>query len=401
MPFDPAPYDVAIVGGGIVGLATALALTEMRPGIGVVVIEGESRWAGQQTGHNSGVLHSGIYYPPGSDKARFATSGRRETIAFCTAEKLPVQVCGKVIVAVEAAELGRVDALVERGRANGVTLERLDSMGIREHEPHARGVAGIFVHDTGICDFAAVARRYARIAERNGAHLVPATAVTGLAEDEDGVRIDTDRGAIRAHAVVVCAGLASDRIDIAGASAPPARIVPFRGDYYSLRAGSRYLVRNLIYPVPDPALPFLGVHLTRRVDGDVLAGPNAVLALRRRPYGSLRPSPRDLADILSYRGFRHLARQHWRTGAGELARTLSRRAFASAAARLIPELTAADLQRATAGVRAQAVAPDGDLLDDFLVDRVGRVLRVLNAPSPAATAALPIGRELAQRALAG
>jgi len=382
-------HDVAIVGGGIVGLATALALTERHRD--VVVLEKETEWAYHQTGHNSGVIHSGIYYTPGSLKARLCVEGARETVEFSRAEGLPVDICGKLIVASTEAELPALDRLAERGKANKVSVERIDGKTLQEYEPHVAGIAGLHVADTGICDFVAISRRFAAHIHNAGGELRLGTTVTALDQTEDAVTLQTSRGPVTARQVVVCAGLESGQLE----HADSARIVPFRGEYYELRRPE--LVRNLIYPVPDPAFPFLGVHLTRMIDGSRHAGPNAVLALARQGYRKTSISPRDLAGTLAYPGFRRLARKHWRMGAAEVARSLSRRRFAAAVRRLVPDVADSDLRRAGAGIRAQAVAPDGALVDDFLFAEQGRVLHVLNAPSPAATAALPIGRELANR----
>jgi (S)-2-hydroxyglutarate dehydrogenase len=391
--------DVAVVGGGIVGLATALALVRERPGLRLSVLEKERSLATHQTGHNSGVIHSGIYYRPGSYKARFAVEGARAMVEFCREHGLPVEVTGKVIVATTEAELPRLSDLYERGLANGVRVERLDRAGIAEREPHARGLAGLYVADTGICDYVAVARTYARLVADAGGVVHTGTRVTELREERGGVVVRTDRGALRARRVVNCGGLQCDRLTAAAGARRPVRIVPFRGEYYDLVPHARGLVRGLVYPVPDPKFPFLGVHLSRAVDGGVHAGPNAVLALRREGYRRYAVRPGDALDTLTYPGFWRLALRHWREGAAEVWRSASPRAFLAAVRRLVPDLREGDLVRAGAGVRAQAVTSDGRLVDDFLLEEHGRVLHVLNAPSPAATASLPIGAEIARRVL--
>lgn len=391
--------DVAVVGGGIVGLATALALVRERPGLRLVVLEKENTLAAHQTGHNSGVIHSGIYYRPGSYKAKFAVEGARAMVEFCREHRLPVEITGKVIVATTQAELPRLSDLYERGLANGVRVERLDRAGLAEREPHAGGLAGLYVADTGICDYVAVARTYARLVADAGGAIHTATRVTGLREERGGVVVHTTRGALRARRVVNCGGLQCDRLAAASGVPRHVRIVPFRGEYYDLAPHARGLVRGLIYPVPDPNFPFLGVHLTRMVDGSVHAGPNAVLALRREGYQRYSARPRDVLDTLTYGGFWRLARRHWREGAAEMWRSASRRAFAEAVRRLLPDLREGDLVRSGAGVRAQAVTDAGRLVDDFLIEERGQTLHVLNAPSPAATASLPIGGEIARRVL--
>jgi len=390
-------YDVVVVGGGIVGLATAYQLTRRRPGLRLLVLEKEPRLAAHQSGHNSNVVHSGLYYPPGSRKARYAVEGARRTVEFCREHGLPVLVTGKVVVATSAGEVPRLDRLYERGLANGVRVSRLGPAGIREHEPHARGVAGLHVRDTAICDFAAVAATYARLAAAAGAEIRTGTAVTGVSP---GPVVHTGHGDVRTRQVVGCAGLHADRLAALAGAEPGVRIVPFRGEYRELVPGRRQLVRGLIYPVPDPAFPFLGVHLTRGVDGSVHVGPNAVPALGREGYRWRQVGIRDLAGTLAYPGFWRLARGTWRDGVAEIRRSASPRLFAAAARRLVPELADEDLRPAGAGVRAQAVTRDGRLVDDFLTVETPTALHVLNAPSPAATAALPIGAELAGRVCA-
>jgi (S)-2-hydroxyglutarate dehydrogenase len=393
--FDGASYDVVVVGGGIVGLATAYQLTRRRPGVRLAVLEKERRWATHQTGHNSGVIHSGIYYRPGSRKARYAVEGARRMVEFCREQGLPVEVLGKVIVATTDGERAQLDTLHDRGVANGVRVSRLDRAGLRDREPHAGGVAGLLVADTGICDFVAVARRFGKLAADAGADLRAATPVRRLRADDRGVTVHTGRGDVRASVVVCCAGLHGDRLAARDGGPVPARIVPFRGEYYELAPDRRDLVRGLIYPVPNPDFPFLGVHLTRMIDGSVHVGPNAVLALRREGYRWLSVDPRDLAGTLTYPGFLRLAKANWREGLAEMRRSLSRHRFAEAARQLVPDVADTDLRRAGAGVRAQAVLPDGALVDDFLIAERPRTVHVLNAPSPAATASLPIAATIA------
>ncbi|MDI3388755.1 L-2-hydroxyglutarate oxidase [Streptomyces sp. B-S-A8] len=389
--------DVLVIGGGIVGLSTAYALTRTRPGTRVTVLEKEPGPARHQTGRNSGVIHSGIYYAPGSLKARYAVRGAAEMVKFCTEYDIPHAVTGKLIVATDRAELPRLHALVQRGRENGIPVRELGPAQIAEFEPQVSGIAGIHVGTTGVCDFTAVA---ARLAQASGAEVRYGAEVTVIdRRPERGVAVRTADGAVlRARALVNCAGLHCDRVARLAGDDPGMRIVPFRGEYYDLARPE--LVRGLVYPVPYPAFPFLGVHLTRGVDGGVHIGPNAVPALAREGYDWSVLSPRDLAETLAWPGSRHIARRHWRYGAGELQRSLSRRAFTEAVRRLLPAVTEDDLRPAKAGVRAQAVLRDGTLVDDFLIREAPRTVHVLNAPSPAATASLPIGREVARRVLA-
>ncbi|MFE5873039.1 L-2-hydroxyglutarate oxidase [Streptomyces roseifaciens] len=392
--------DVLVVGGGIVGLSTAFAITRARPGTHVVVLEKEPGPALHQTGRNSGVIHSGIYYSPGSLKARFAVRGAAEMVEFCAEHGLPHEITGKLIVATDHAELPRLHGLVQRGRENGVPVRELGPAQIAEYEPHVRGVGAIHVGSTGVCDYGAVARRLACLAEDAGASVRYGAQVQVIGRRGAAVAVRTGLGEVlRARALVNCAGLHSDRVARLAGDDPGVRIVPFRGEYFELAPGRTDLVRGLVYPVPDPAFPFLGVHLTRGIDGTVHLGPNAVPALAREGYGRMTLRPGELAGTVAWPGSWQLARRHWRYGAGEIHRSLSKRAFTEAARRLLPEVTAEDLIPAPPGVRAQAVLRDGTLVDDFLFAESPRMVHVLNAPSPAATAALPIGREVAKRAL--
>ncbi|MEK2476540.1 MULTISPECIES: L-2-hydroxyglutarate oxidase [Streptomyces] len=390
--------DVLVIGAGIVGLSTARALTRAAPGIRVVVLEKEPAAARHQTGRNSGVIHSGIYYPPGSLKARFALQGAAEMVKFCTAHDIPHEVTGKLIVATDRAELPRLHGLIQRGREHGLPVRELGPAQIAEYEPEVRGLAAIHVGTTGICDFGAVARQLARLAQEDGARVVLGEEVTTIARRPGRVAVRTAGGTVyRARALVNCAGLHCDRVARLAGDAPGMRIVPFRGEYYSLAPERAALVRGLVYPVPDPAFPFLGVHLTRGIDGSVHIGPNAVPALAREGYDWRTLRPAELAGTLGYPGSWRIARRHWRYGAGELHRSLSRRAFTDAVRRLLPAAREEDLLPSPAGVRAQAVLPDGTLVDDFLFAESPGMIHVLNAPSPAATASLPIGREVARR----
>ncbi|MBT3155300.1 L-2-hydroxyglutarate oxidase [Streptomyces sp. CHD11] len=389
--------DVLVVGGGIVGMSTAYAIGRAAPGTRVTVLEKEPGPALHQTGRNSGVIHSGVYYRPGSLKARYAVRGAAEMVKFCAEYDIPHAVTGKLIVATAREELPRLHALAQRGRENGITVRELSGAQIAEHEPEVEGLAAIHVGTTGICDFTAVARR---LAEASGAEIRYGARVVRVdRRPERGVAVLTAGGdVVRGRVLVNCAGLHCDELARLTGDDPGARIVPFRGEYYELARPE--LVRALVYPVPDPAFPFLGVHLTRGIGGGVHVGPNAVPALAREGYGRRTVRPRELAATLAWPGSWQLARRHWRYGAGELHRSLSRAAFARAVRRLLPAVREDDLVPAPAGVRAQAVLRDGTLADDFLLQETPRAVHVLNAPSPAATASLPIGREIARRTMA-
>ncbi|MFG2579603.1 L-2-hydroxyglutarate oxidase [Streptomyces malaysiensis] len=392
--------DVLVIGGGIVGMSTAYAITHAAPGTRVTVLEKEAGPARHQTGRNSGVIHSGIYYRPGSLKARFAARGAAEMVKFCAEHGIPHEVTGKLIVATERSELPRLHGLVQRGRENGIPVRELGPAQIAEYEPWVRGLAAIHVGTTGVCDFGAVAARLARLAQDAGASVRYGARVRTIGRRPSAVAVRTADGTVlRARALVNCAGLHCDRVARLAGDDPGMRIVPFRGEYYELVPSRASLVNGLVYPVPDPAFPFLGVHLTRGIDGGVHIGPNAVPALAREGYAWHTVRPQELAGTLAYPGSWRIARRHWRYGAGELRRSLSKRAFTDAVRRLLPDVTADDLIAAPAGVRAQAVLPDGTLVDDFLISQSPRIVHVLNAPSPAATASLPIGREVARRVL--
>jgi len=392
----PATFDVVVTGGGIVGCATALALTENRPGLKIAVLEKETRLAAHQTGHNSGVIHAGLYYRPGSLKAQNCTAGREALYAFCNDHGIPHERCGKVVVAVDERDLPALIELERRGLANGLAgLERLDAAQVREREPHAAAVAGLFVPQTGIVDYTRVTEVMGDLVRRRGGEIrlgVRLHAARGVADE---VRLATSAGELRARTLINCTGLHCDRVARRCGVEPGVRIIPFRGEYYEVRPERRNLVRHLIYPVPDPTLPFLGVHFTRMIDGTLEAGPNAVLAWKREGYRWHDISCIDLADTLAFGGFWRLAGNFWRVGMAEYRRSFSKGAFVASLQRLIPEVRAEDVARGGAGVRAQAVDRDGKLVDDFRIVSSERMVHVLNAPSPAATASLSIGRVVA------
>jgi (S)-2-hydroxyglutarate dehydrogenase len=389
-------YDLAIVGGGIVALATARALTERAPGTRLVIVEKEPRLAAHQTGHNSGVIHSGIYYRPGSAKARLCVEGARLMQEYCAARGIKVERCGKVIVATRPEELPRLDALLERGTANGVPgLRMLDPGALREIEPHAAALRAIHSPATAIVDFGEVAQALAGDLAARGVVIETDARVRAIVRTADGLTLETPRVAVHARRLVNCAGLYSDVVARLAGARPDVQIIPFRGEYYMVRPERQHLVRGLIYPVPDPEFPFLGVHFTRTVHGELEAGPNAVLAFAREGYRLTRLHPGELLSTLRYPGFRAMVRRYWRTGVYEMGRSLSTAAFVRALQRLVPELRRADVRRGGAGVRAQAVSPDGTLVDDFRIVADADAIHVLNAPSPGATASLAIGRHIA------
>lgn len=391
-------YDVCVIGGGIVGLATASAVARRLPGASIVVVEKEPEVASHQTGHNSGVVHSGLYYKPGSLKARLCVSGQRRITELCEANGISFNRSGKLVVATKESELPALETLFERGNANGLQgVERLTAEELTRYEPHVTGMAGLWVPETAVADFPGVARHLAERLTTEGTGEVRRSSGVLAGQVSDGRTVlATETGAIDARLVVNCAGLQSDRVARMLGIDPPVRIVPFRGEYFELAGHADHLVRGLIYPVPDPRFPFLGVHFTRRHDGSVEVGPNAVLAMGREFYRGARPNLRDLSATFSYGGFWHVARRYWKEGAAEMWRSASRHAYAKAARALVPDVTADDLRPAGAGVRAQAVAPDGTLLDDFSIVETDTALHVLNAPSPAATASLAIGDHLAE-----
>ena len=399
---DSRPLDVAVIGGGLVGLATAYRLLERRPDLRLAVLEREPELAFHQSGHNSGVVHAGIYYPPGSLKARLCREGKEALESFCAAHGIPLQRVGKLIVALTDGEFPRLAELSDRGTANGVPgLEVVGPERLRELEPHAAGLRALWSPSTAVVDFRQVALALADDIRDRGASVQTGREVLGIERRPEAIVLSTTGGTVKARSVIACAGLWSDRVAaLAGDLGPDApRIVPFRGDYYTLDEGARRLVRGLIYPVPRPGFPFLGVHLTRRIDGEVWAGPNAVLAFSRTGYRRRDVSVRDLAATLTHPGFLRLASRFARTGLGELWRDVSKGAFFADVRRYVPELRIEQLRPGPSGVRAQAVRRDGTLLDDFDLATSGRILHVRNAPSPAATACLAIGATMAQRAI--
>jgi (S)-2-hydroxyglutarate dehydrogenase len=395
----PARCDVAVVGGGILGLAVARELTRSRPSASVCVLEREARLAGHQTSHNSGVIHAGIYYLPGSLKARLCVQGAGELYEYCAERGIEHERCGKVIVAVEPAELAGLQELERRGRANGVPgLRRIDARGIQELEPHCRGIAGLHSPNTGIVDFASVAAALADDVMKSGGTIATGCDVRGVRAQPRSVRLEHVDGATEAPYAIFCAGAWADRLAVLAGADPDPRVVPFRGAYLQLRASRRELVRGLIYPVPDPALPFLGVHLTRHVDGEVSLGPSALPVGARDAYSLRTLRGSDLRETLAWPGFWRMARRWWRTGLTEVAHGLVPSSLVRSAARYVPELRPRDAVPAFAGVRAQAVDRSGRLIDDFVISVTGRVLHVRNAPSPGASASLAIARHVVGQA---
>jgi L-2-hydroxyglutarate oxidase LhgO len=391
-------YDIAIIGSGIVGLATALSLTERFSRLRVVILDKEPRIAGHQTGHNSGVIHSGIYYKPGSYKARQCVEGKALMRQFCEKHAIKVVDCGKVIVATSGEELPRLQTLYERGQANGVPVEMIGPERLREIEPHAAGIRAIWSPTTAIVDYVEVAEAMARDLRQRGVEIETGAGVTHIARTGDGVDLWATRRAVLARRLINCAGLYSDVVARMAGAKPDVQIIPFRGEYYMVRPDRRDLVRTLIYPVPDPEFPFLGVHFTNTVHGEVEAGPNAVLAFAREGYTFWKVRPWELGHTLTYPGMWHMARKYWKTGGYEVYRSLSKKAFVKALQRLVPEIRPEDVERGGAGIRAQAVAPDGSLVDDFRIvgDETG--IHVLNAPSPGATASLAISASILRMA---
>lgn len=400
------PYDLAIIGGGILGLATGLKILETHPAARLLILEKEPEIARHQTGHNSGVIHSGLYYKPGSLKAQGCVAGRKALIAFCEQNSVPYEICGKVVVATAEEELPRLDELYRRGVANGLRgVEIIGPERLKEIEPHTTGIKALYVPETGIIDYTKVAAAYAAKIRSGGGEIRTSSKVTGIAERGGEIALQTTSGEDRARHLINCCGLQSDMVakmvaTTDGANPEEHRIVPFRGEYYKLAPAKHYLVRNLIYPVPDPTFPFLGVHFTRMIKGGggIEAGPNAVLAYAREGYRHSIVNAGDLWNTVTFKGFWAMAGKYWRTGFGELYRSLSKAAFVRALQKLLPEITESDLVPGGSGVRAQAVSASGALVDDFVIKQSRSAIHVLNAPSPGATASLAIGQSIAAMA---
>jgi L-2-hydroxyglutarate oxidase len=390
-------YDFALIGGGIVGLASAMALGKRYPNARIVVLEKENTWAHHQTGNNSGVIHSGIYYKPGSFKAKFCREGSRSMVEFCQKHGIEHEVCGKVIVATEEKELPLLENLYKRGLENSLSVTKISAEEVQEIEPHVRCLAGIRVPTTGIVDYKQVCQKYADLIKIQGAELRLNTKVEKISNTSKGQVLETSKGTFETRTVINCAGLHSDRIAKLGQVNPQAKIVPFRGEYYELKPEKRYLVKTLIYPVPNPDFPFLGVHFTRMIDGSVHAGPNAVLSFKREGYKKTDFDLGDFAEVMTYPGFWKLAAKHANEGIQEMVRSFYKAAFVRSLQRLIPEVQADDLIPTHAGVRAQALMNDGKLVDDFLIVKSENSVHVCNAPSPAATSSIEIGKAIVEQ----
>jgi (S)-2-hydroxyglutarate dehydrogenase len=388
-------FDVAIIGGGIVGLSTAMAIGQRYPQAKILVLEKENQWAFHQTGYNSGVIHSGIYYKPGSFKAKFCRDGSTSMVRFCQQHNIRHEVCGKVIIATQPEELPLLENLYQRGLANEMPVARISAAEVKELEPHVRCLEGIRVLSTGIADYRQVCQVMAEQAKAQGGELHLNTRLERIVETSQGHILETNQGKFEAKFVVNCAGLHSDRVARLGQVDPEAKIVPFRGEYYELKPDKRHLVKNLIYPVPNPNFPFLGVHFTRMIDGNVHAGPNAVLSWKREGYKKTDFNLRDFAEVMTYPGFWRLATKHANEGIQEMVRSWIKPAFVHSLQQLIPEIQSEDLVPSHAGVRAQALLPNGNLVDDFLIVNGSHSIHVCNAPSPAATSSLEIGRAIA------
>ena len=389
-------FDVIVIGGGIVGLASAHAILERHPGLPLVVIEKEIKLATHQTGRNSGVIHSGLYYKPGSLKAQNCRNGYKLLLEFCAKEEITHDICGKIVVATKTEEFSRLEELAIRGKANGLSrIRHLSESEIKDHEPHCAGKRGLFVPETGIIDYKQMCEKLVVRITALGGEIRLGEKIESISSSLGQQRVSTSHSSYDSKVVVVCAGLQADRLASKMDRNLDLRILPFRGEYFSLKPSAQKLVKNLIYPTPDPAFPFLGVHFTRMIDGSIECGPNAVLALAREGYLKTDFSIRDIWETITWPGFRHVARRHWRTGLGEYKRSIFKSAFVTALQRLVPEITKDDLVPAAAGIRAQACSRDGGLLDDFEIRTIGSTVHICNAPSPAATASLSIGQHVA------
>jgi (S)-2-hydroxyglutarate dehydrogenase len=391
-------YDFAIIGGGIIGISTARSLLRDKPGVKVVVLEKEDDLAKHQTGRNSGVIHAGVYYQPGSLKATLCKEGAEAMLRFCEENAIPVERCGKLIVATNQVELGRLRGLEERTKANGIPFERIDQAELQRREPRIVGLGALHIPSTAIVSYPSVVRAMAAEVTSNGGEIRLGERVAAVREEVDHVDLQTDRGVMRARRLIACAGLFADRVAKSCGIEDDFKIVPFRGEYYRLGSEKNKIVNHLIYPVPDPALPFLGVHLTRMIDGGVTVGPNAVLSLKREGYSRFAFSAADSLETLAYPGFWHVMRRNLRSGSNELLNSLFKTRYLAECRKYCPELRASDLSDHPSGVRAQAVMRDGTMVHDFLIRRTKRTIHVCNAPSPAATSAIPIGRDVAQQA---
>ncbi len=393
-------YDIVVVGGGIVGLATAYRFLEAQPRLKILLLEKEPKLAAHQTGNNSGVLHSGLYYKPGSEKAQCAVEGLQQMVAFCRAHGIAHEQCGKIVVATEESELPRLENLWKRGNANGLQrLRKLNPEQIKEIEPHAAGIAAIHVPQEGIVDYPAVCEKLGELIRQNGGEIRLGARVEKIVSGSGGRTLETTAGNFQAGFVVTCGGLHADRLVRASGQKPSAKVVPFRGEYYVLKKARQFLVRNLIYPVPDPKFPFLGVHFTRLIHGGIEAGPNAVLAFAREGYKWTHVNARDLAESLAFPGLWRFLAKYPSICGYEIWRSLSRAEFCRSLQRLVPEIRADDLEAGGAGVRAQAMTPAGNLVEDFHFEEAGDILHVVNAPSPAATASLAIGAKISEKVL--
>jgi L-2-hydroxyglutarate oxidase len=390
-------YDFAIVGGGIVGLATGLFIGKKFPSAQIIILEKESQLAFHQTGHNSGVIHSGVYYKPGSFKAKFTKAGNQSMVDFCQTHDIPYDVCGKVIVATQEKELPRLENLFKRGLENNLSVTKLSPAEVREIEPHVNCLGGIKVPTAGIVNYKKVCQKYGELIALQGGEICLNTQVTKIIKTNQGYTLETNQAPVNTKFMINCAGLQSDRVARLGGVNPEAKIVPFRGEYYELKPEKRYLVKNLIYPVPNPDFPFLGVHFTRMIDGSIHAGPNAVLSLKREGYRKIDFDFKDFVDVITYPGFWKLAAKHADEGIQEIIRSFSKAAFVRSLQALIPEVTADDILPNPAGIRAQALKNNGQLVEDFLIIEDDKAMHVCNAPSPAATASLEIGRAIASK----